>query len=104
MFKAWKINKEFIVRITDFDKNEENELGIKELSVIYRKLFSSDEGKIVLDDLARASGILQSNFSCETNQMYFLEGKRNLFFYIVSYLRNERESNKREEFDDIFKF
>ncbi|WP_342260367.1 hypothetical protein [Candidatus Tisiphia endosymbiont of Metellina segmentata] len=57
----------------------------EQLKSIYCKLFSGEDGKIVLEDLAQMSGIYRSNFvRQESNYTAFLEGHRALFLYICS--------------------
>ncbi|WP_250310985.1 Bbp19 family protein [Rickettsia endosymbiont of Oedothorax gibbosus] len=57
----------------------------EQLKSIYYKLFSGEDGKIVLEDLAQMSGIYRSNFvRQESDYTAFLEGHRALFLYICS--------------------
>ncbi|BFD46059.1 MAG: hypothetical protein DMENIID0002_07050 [Rickettsia endosymbiont of Sergentomyia squamirostris] len=49
------------------------------------KIFSGEDGKIVLEDLAHMSGVYRSNFiRQESNYTAFNEGMRALFLYICS--------------------
>ncbi|WP_375333350.1 hypothetical protein [Candidatus Tisiphia endosymbiont of Xenochironomus xenolabis] len=62
-----------------------NLLTKEQLKSIYLKLFSGEDGKIVLEDLAQMSGIYRSNFvRQESDYTAFLEGHRALFLYICS--------------------
>ena len=57
----------------------------EQLKSIYCKLFSGEDGKIILEDLAQMSGIYRSNFvRQESEYTAFLEGHRALFLYICS--------------------
>ncbi|OZG32203.1 MULTISPECIES: Bbp19 family protein [Rickettsieae] len=57
----------------------------EQLKSIYCKLFSGEDGKIILEDLAQMSGIHRSNFvRQESEYTAFLEGHRALFLYICS--------------------
>ncbi|WP_375330759.1 hypothetical protein [Candidatus Tisiphia endosymbiont of Oplodontha viridula] len=57
----------------------------EQLKSIYCKLFSGEDGKIILEDLAQMSGIYRSNFvRQESDYTAFLEGHRSLFLYICS--------------------
>ena len=62
-----------------------NLLTKEQLKSIYCKLFSGEDGKIILEDLAQMSGIYRSNFvRQESDYTAFLEGHRALFLYICS--------------------
>jgi hypothetical protein len=57
----------------------------EQLKSIYCKLFSGEDGKIILEDLAQMSGIHRSNFvRQESEYTASLEGHRALFLYICS--------------------
>lgn len=79
-----------------FEHNLADNLTVEQLESVYKSVFSTEYGKIVLDDLALRFGILRTNFT-DINQMYFLEGQKNLFFYIVSYLQEKSEKNGDKE-------
>jgi hypothetical protein len=62
-----------------------NLLTKEQLKSIYCKLFSGEDGKIILEDLAQMSGIYRSNFvRQESEYTAFLEGHRALFLCICS--------------------
>ncbi|WP_375318940.1 hypothetical protein [Candidatus Tisiphia endosymbiont of Oplodontha viridula] len=62
-----------------------NLLTKEQLKSIYCKLFSGEDGKIILEDLAQMSGVYRSNFvRQESEYTAFLEGHRALFLYICS--------------------
>jgi hypothetical protein len=57
----------------------------EQLKSIYCKLFSGEDGKIILEDSAQMSGIHRSNLvRQESEYTAFLEGHRALFLYICS--------------------
>ncbi|WP_341747404.1 hypothetical protein [Candidatus Tisiphia endosymbiont of Dascillus cervinus] len=57
----------------------------EQLKSIYLQIFSGEDGKIILEDLAQMSGIYRSNFvRQESEYTAFLEGHRALFLYICS--------------------
>jgi len=61
----------------------------KDLAQIYTSLFSSEYGKIVLEDLAEVSGMYNSNFVlADPLHTAFLEGKRDLCLYICRQVEN----------------
>ena len=62
-----------------------NSLKKEQLKTIYQKIFSTEDGRIVLEDLAEMSGVYRSNFiRQESDYTAFLEGHRALFLYICS--------------------
>ncbi len=62
-----------------FDKDE--------LHKIYCRTFSSNDGKMILEDLATTCGMYRSNFVQGSSEYTsFLEGQRSLFLYICSQL------------------
>ncbi|WP_341754395.1 hypothetical protein [Candidatus Tisiphia endosymbiont of Dioctria rufipes] len=67
------------------NSSSSNVLTKEQLKSIYCKLFSGEDGKIVLEDLAQLSGVYRSNFvRQESDYTAFLEGHRSLFLYICS--------------------
>ena len=69
------------------------DLTIDQLKSAYKSVFETEAGKIVLDDLAIKCGILRTSFT-DSNQMYFLEGQKNLFLYICSYMQANQENSE----------
>jgi hypothetical protein len=68
------------------------------LRKIYSRIFSSNDGKIIIEDLANVSGMYRSNFIQNNNDYTcFLEGQRALFLYICSNLENEIENIEGKE-------
>ena len=74
-----------------FEQNIADDLTLDQLKSAYKSTFETPAGKIILDDLSIKCGIFRSNFT-DPNQMYFLEGQKNLFLYICSYLQETQES------------
>lgn len=73
---------------------ELKKLDKADLAKVYARVFSCNDGKIVLEDLANMSGMYRSNF-VPNNSDYtsFLEGHRALFLYICGYLEEEQIDN-----------
>jgi hypothetical protein len=66
----------------------------EQLKSIYYKLFNTEDGKIVIEDLAQMSGMYRSNFiRQESYYTAFLEGHRALFLYICSQASRDEEVN-----------
>ena len=84
------------MRITDFDKAEESNLTSEELSTIYKRLFNSADGKIILEDLSQICGILRSNLTGKTD--------KDIFFYIASHLRNDKKLPQESAVNDVINF
>lgn len=78
------------------NKNELNNSDInlsvqkaKDLSQIYSRTFTSKDGIMILEDLARMSGMYNSNFvPADPLHTAFLEGRRALLLYICSQIEN----------------
>ena len=69
----------------------------EQLKSIYLKIFSGEDGKIVLEDLAQISGVYRSNFiRQESDHTAFLEGQRALFLYICSQSSEDDRVNNIE--------
>ena len=67
----------------------EQVLSNNDLAEIYNRIFSTNDGKIVLQDLATVSGMYRSNFTHNSSDYtVFREGQRALFLYICSQLEN----------------
>lgn len=62
----------------------------EELHKIYYRIFSSNDGKMILEDLASASGMYRTNF-VQNNSDYtsFMEGHRALFLYICAQIETQ---------------
>ncbi len=67
----------------------ENEKIRKELKHAYKRLFKTDDGKIVLNDLEKFCGFLNTSTNVEWNpyQTFFAEGRRRVFLRIIGMLR-----------------
>ena len=72
--------------------SKRNLLKKEQLKAIYQKIFSTEDGRIVLEDLAEVSGVYRSNFiRQESDYTAFLEGHRALFLYICSLASEEND-------------
>ena len=72
--------------------NEQNEKKRAELALMYKKVFNSDAGKVVLDDLmkhCRFKYPLIDPNTFDTNRTFFNEGARNVFIFIMSNIERE---------------
>jgi len=78
------------------ERKIENEKRLRELSRAYKRVFSSEDGKIVLKDLEFQCG--QNRTSADgdfsTNKTFFHEGMRNMFLYIN--LKLNRDNGEKE--------
>ena len=71
----------------------DNEKKRKELKQAYFRLFNTDDGKNVWDDLESFCGFLKTSTNVEWNpyQTMFTEGKRRVFLRIMSMMKIEEE-------------
>ncbi len=72
----------------------ENEKKKQELKQAYRRLFQTDDGKIVQKDLESFCGFLKTSTNTEWNPYYvmFAEGKRRVFLRIIGMIKKEKEN------------
>ncbi len=72
----------------------ENEKQRKELASAYKRLFKTDDGKIVKEDLESFCGFLKTSTNVEWNPHYvmFAEGKRRVFLRIYSMINKNVDS------------
>jgi hypothetical protein len=61
----------------------------EDLRVIYKIVFGGEEGEKVLDDLADKCYVARTTYDDNPNTMYFREGRRDLYFYIIKMLSDE---------------
>jgi hypothetical protein len=52
----------------------------------YKKVFGTDEGKLVLKELAAFCHMTNPTFTGDVNQTVFNEGKRNVYLYINHFI------------------
>lgn len=68
----------------------------KDIIASYKKVFSSDDGKIVLKDLISKGGILKTSFVDRDPQgTAFNEGSRNLVLHILTILQTDASEIER---------
>jgi hypothetical protein len=65
-------------------KNAENEKLMREKASVYKRLFATKDGKIVLRDLSAVCGqkVASSLPDFDTNRTFFHDGMRNVLLYI----------------------
>lgn len=73
----------------------------KDLVLSYRRVFGSEEGKVVLNDLIKSFHILGPTFSKDPYEMAFREGGRNVVLKILHTLNVD--PNKIQEMIDASK-
>jgi len=52
----------------------------------YQRVFNTDDGELVLRDLAKASGFMANSFTTDPLEMAFNNGNRDLFIRIITTL------------------
>tara|TARA_B110000503_G_scaffold139459_1_gene227902 strand:+ start:1946 stop:2227 length:282 start_codon:yes stop_codon:yes gene_type:complete len=86
-----------------FDEQRKEEIDLKKLISVYRKLFlNSEEGKIVLNDLADKARICMPSTSGNSSELHYIEGMRGLFCYIASYLEDRAKQELQTQDYDPF--
>ncbi len=55
----------------------------------YRAVFASPEGRRVLADLLRRSGIVQSSFAADAGEMAYREGRRRIGLEIIEQINRD---------------
>ena len=83
-------------------KSGKSSKGIKAINSpthkIYCRTFSSNDGKMILEDLATTCGMYRSNFvQGSTEYTSFLEGQRSLFLYICAQLAEKMNNIEGKE-------
>lgn len=76
-------------------QNLENEKITRELTHAYKRLFASDDGKVVLEDLERFCGFYSTSTNNQWNpyQTMFAEGKRRVFLRISQFMRKRENED-----------
>lgn len=80
------------------DETDEERRG-KQILGAYRKVFATEEGKIILDDLANQFCFIGPTFdpAVEKSEVaVFNEGTRNVLLYILGMLRDEHNNPIKE--------
>lgn len=76
----------------DEQKNIENEKKQQERIRAYKRLFKTDDGKVVLEDLERFCGFYNTSVSEQdpnAYQTFFNEGKRRVYLRISGMIRRK---------------
>ena len=75
----------------------ENEKKRRELAQAYRRLFMTDDGKVILEDLEGFCGLYRPSVSEQSPnslQTHFNEGKRRVYLRISGFLRRKEDADK----------
>ena len=73
-------------------QNDNSNQKIKDLIKQYKTIFSSDDGKMVMDDLEKRCFYNVTTFSKgDTNETAFFEGQRNVLVFIKSMINHKQE-------------
>ena len=78
---------EWIGKSTDFLERVAVRFKRGSMPGLYRQLFDSAVGKIVLADLHRKAGVMQTHEGWEDNQLQYTTGRRDMVLYIDGMLR-----------------
>jgi hypothetical protein len=67
----------------------------KELRATYRQIFTGDDGKVVLEDLAKRFNIHSTSFSKDPHETAFREGQRDVVLFIQSTIEEVNDRVRR---------
>ena len=73
------------------NENDNSKTKIKELIQNYKKVFGSDDGKMVMDDLEKRCFYNVTTFSKADNETAFFEGQRTVLLFIKSMINHKEE-------------
>jgi|TARA_B110000263_G_scaffold223847_1_gene213848 hypothetical protein len=77
------------------EENKKLEQHFKNLSINYKMIFSSDEGKQVLSDLEkRCHHHTTTNVKGDSHESAYMEGQRSILLFIKHMLHNDNEKGK----------
>ena len=71
---------------------------IKKLKEIYKIVFESDQGKLVMSDLEKRCHFMSTtNVKGDSHESAYMEGQRSVLLFIKSMLQKENENVKRAD-------
>ena len=77
------------------EENKKLEQHFKNLSINYKMIFGSDEGKEVLSDLEkRCHHHTTTNVKGDSHESAYMEGQRSILLFIKHMLHNDNEKGK----------
>jgi hypothetical protein len=77
------------------DSIKQFEKQIKELREAYKKIFESDDGKLVIKDLEKRCHFMSTtNVKGDSHESAYMEGQRSVLLFIKSMLQNDNEKGK----------
>jgi hypothetical protein len=77
------------------DSIKQFEKQIKELREAYKKIFESDDGKVVIKDLEKRCHFMSTtNVKGDSHESAYMEGQRSVLLFIKSMLQNDNEKGK----------
>ncbi len=76
------------------EKNEERRE--KQLRAAYQYFFATDQGKMILDDLANRFCFVAPTFNGDATEAVFNEGGRNVVLYVLGMVKNETHNPIKE--------
>ena len=77
------------------DSIKQFEKQVKELKDAYKRIFNSDEGKIIISDLEKRCHFWSTtNVKGDSHESAYMEGQRSVLLFIKSMLQNEKEKGK----------
>ena len=77
------------------DSIKQFEKQIKELREAYKKIFESDDGKVVIKDLEKRCHFMSTtNVKGDSHESAYMEGQRSVLLFIKSMLQEDNTKGK----------
>ncbi len=77
------------------DSIKQFEKQIKELREAYKKIFESDDGKVVIKDLEKRCHFMSTtNVKGDSHESAYMEGQRSVLLFIKSMLQDDNTKGK----------
>ena len=77
------------------DSIKQFEKQVKELKDAYKRIFNSDEGKLIISDLEKRCHFMSTtNVKGDSHESAYMEGQRSVLLFIKSMLQNDNEKGK----------
>ena len=77
------------------DELKQLQKQIKGLKEAYKRIFESDDGKIVVKDLEKRCHFMSTtNVKGDSHESAYMEGQRSVLLFIKSMLQNDNEKGK----------
>ena len=77
------------------DSIKQFEKQVKELKDAYKRIFNSDEGKLIISDLEKRCHFMSTtNVKGDSHESAYMEGQRSVLLFIKSMLQDDNTKGK----------